>query len=900
MFLHSVKPDEEHNVRFNYFPRKMSQPFSGSSSRKRRNSRRSVQRDYDDLEELVNSMTPKKRRIGSVGHGKTSAALDHDTDTVDIAPVKSESRKKTKKSANNGIRGANSKSLAGGSTNSCGEVVSKKKKSREVEPNVHARNNETRKNRAFEKNHTGNKNPSKDIATSSKTKTKKAKGNNNSSKENQVISETESDVVFQFSGVDDNGGDNSSQEGDRTLALSRTKKSSTSGSKQISQKHLGLDVALRRSIRDDDRQKKVHEKFDKHNIRKFDVDSEEENDDGDGQGNIPDDNDFALEDGEEDAFRRNRQVAIPHLGLSDSESDEEAELTKTKKFQERTKMELQQSQRSRITDASPGKYGIMLSQMAVASSTGNTNNSTASAPGKQSFEDLWMNVYLGYDDSFFTSPEAKMQELVGNTMRTDGRTRKNSYYGVKANEENIHDIAWIKEMKWKNCDGNGKQSHSTFTNFCSCMGQIIRFAIAMGIIEKETAWKPGALFGVCSNVALLDAFLEHFVTESLGLTPMNKATQLVTLTKAASDFFRTQIPPDDETATESSVRERKIVLIDIACRKMMNQAAAYKSIGRTDRAITRQEEYKAGIGKSMTESDIKIFQEKSKSPLFGILESFRTIRLKNNIRRNDYIRMQEISTELLSKKGLLSKWCLNFVALFLMYGNGQRNQVYTCLAVPHRTKLQDFRSVHGGAKANTPLTVEIIGKEKTKRNFVIPDLLMDPCVFPFVSFHVNYVLPFMYRKHDIAEGDPGRKYLLLNTKTGKRLSSEQIRSSLRAFIKKLDMNQHITPMDLRAAYASLMVRKYVRGQAAAGSSSESGKSDGGHLRHLSKTQFIEMLAGVMNTSIEQIENIYASSTKDLFAREVAAVMDIVRVDEEGEYISRNDAILDDHESEINP
>ena len=165
--------------------------------------------------------------------------------------------------------------------------------------------------------------------------------------------------------------------------------------------------------------------------------------------------------------------------------------------------------------------------------------------------------------------------------------------------------------------------------------------------------------------------------------------------------------------------------------------------------------------------------------------------------------------------------------------------------------------------------LEISEREKRPRDVIIGGVLFNPVVWRFVDFHVNSVLPFLYKKFTIPISDNRRQALLLHTLTGQKIKTHSVRKSLKRFCKVLDEELYVTPTTLRASYASYMVREQVRGA-----------SKGEYTWGKEPDSFIAMLAKVMNTSVDMISEVYASATRLQYNQFVGKMLGIVESDED--------------------
>ena len=216
---------------------------------------------------------------------------------------------------------------------------------------------------------------------------------------------------------------------------------------------------------------------------------------------------------------------------------------------------------------------------------------------------------------------------------------------------------------------------------------------------------------------------------------------------------------------------------------------------------------------------------------------------------------------------MLNKWCLNFLILLLPHANGQRTQVYTSLKKPNEDELDDFASRLTDGREKLVLQLTIDEPEKRQRDVFLRTILLPSKVFKYVELQTVYVLPLLHKRFGIGSGDARHDALLLHTATGQKINTNNIRSSLHRFCSTIDAQLHITPTNLRASYATYMVRKYVRGV-----------EKGRFMHGQNPENFMKMLAMVMNTSVEMIQQVYASATKLEYTEIVGGMLGLIEED----------------------
>ncbi len=135
----------------------------------------------------------------------------------------------------------------------------------------------------------------------------------------------------------------------------------------------------------------------------------------------------------------------------------------------------------------------------------------------------------------------------------------------------------------------------------------------------------------------------------------------------------------------------------------------------------------------------------------------------------------------------------------------------------------------------------------------MPFLMLDPVVYPYIYFHTQYVLPFVLEKFQIILGTKDSEKLLLDDRNGKPLKSDNIRHTFSSWVRNIDGELRITPMDLRSAYATIMIRRHAQRE-------ELPEECKFAFRHMDEDEFLTMLGCVMNTGKEQLRDVYSAAS----------------------------------------
>ena len=443
----------------------------------------------------------------------------------------------------------------------------------------------------------------------------------------------------------------------------------------------------------------------------------------------------------------------------------------------------------------------------------------------------WENYLETLSTSFFNSREARLEH---SERVTKGRP---AYQGVLVTPQNNPDMKCIYEISWKSREDLG-QPMGTFEQFRVVVGQYARFAIASGMFRPSQLCKKGTLCDALCSLPAVQAFIRYFEIRSAAGTVMNKAFHLLRLARYATTYF---------TERNCSVQQGQIQNI---IEYLKGVARVFKSESRRQASLRKEEEARDGSGLYLQEGDMVMFANKSVDELNDLIHS-----AKRAFREGGNSAVEEF---LLSDKKIINKWNLNFLSALMFHGGGQRPQVYALLEAPSSV---DLVSMVEDARKNGVFHLRL-SFEKRARYVDLPNVIFPRVLYRPVKFHVNHVLPTLYKKHGIEVEDPRRKCLLLHTETGDSLDTRHVTASIRAFLKRFDPDlAKVSSMTLRASYATMMLLKYRRGET---------------MGDLTEEKFIEYLAKLMNTSCEQLRETYISSEGGTFkvcAEMISGIMD---------------------------
>ena len=288
---------------------------------------------------------------------------------------------------------------------------------------------------------------------------------------------------------------------------------------------------------------------------------------------------------------------------------------------------------------------------------------------------------------------------------------------------------------------------------------------------------------------------------------MTKAQRCIVFVRAASEYFK-ENPRSLGNSKKNGAFEKKIEECLIFLRK---KATENKRGARIDAAIARNSKARIEPGRMKTEQDFGKFREIARECLSSILSSYN--RMAGIKKPRDHTERQALIQDLFSDNRLLSKRGINMLALLMMYGNGQRKQVYTLLKVPNSDYLTELLQISEQERRLKPFMLDIEGCEKRQRDIVMSCILVRSTVSRYIGFHFCHVLPYLYKKFNMPVGNIRGQYFFLHTMKGSQLSTYSVKKSIRRFCKSIDNETHVKPTVLRGSYASCMVKEYVRGAA---------------------------------------------------------------------------------------
>ena len=142
---------------------------------------------------------------------------------------------------------------------------------------------------------------------------------------------------------------------------------------------------------------------------------------------------------------------------------------------------------------------------------------------------------------------------------------------------------------------------------------------------------------------------------------------------------------------------------------------------------------------------------------------------------------------------------------------------------------------------------------------------MNSIAFMHVEFQVQMFIPHLLNGHEI-EIESQRD--LVDTQHGRPLYSKNVLNTLARWAKAIDTELHLTTMDIRSLYCTIVICRHVHRREICDNNDEFVFQD------LSEREFKEILACVMNTSTEQIKLVHAAGSHTDYTTPAARVISI--------------------------
>lgn len=482
----------------------------------------------------------------------------------------------------------------------------------------------------------------------------------------------------------------------------------------------------------------------------------------------------------------------------------------------------------------------------------------SSIGGQAGIRDNWrtdLQLLNRIKPNFFTSSEARME--ISDRVKT-GCT---AYERLPISHENNADIQKIFQASFEPQIKDGA-SNGSYIQFLVAIGQFARLSVVLNKINAAALCEPGALWRQASNIDLLKIFLNYFDIRGSPSTVMGKAAHLKKL-------LQLSCIENDKSACIASSESCNLAS------QYLNSVFNYKKkICRALYSQRRSIESRIESGAIMFPRDFTACTSIAKRKLSGVMKSFEQWCGKEQQQNIDHVSVDKMRARQFFNRHspLLDKWCINLLALLMLVAGGQRPQVYCQIQSLSNSQLDHL---HGVSSNRTFIELRTI-REKTPRSANMPFVMVPRSLLTFLNFHVRAVRPILFgrmkhsseeRSRDLCErnipqpsldNESEMGPLLLHTKTGLPLKTEQVTSSFRKFVSEYDPElTNLSSMSLRASFATAMFSAFKSGQLFKGRSQDF---------------FFEHIASLMNTSVDQMKSTYISIDHLDFQDSARAIM----------------------------
>ena len=451
------------------------------------------------------------------------------------------------------------------------------------------------------------------------------------------------------------------------------------------------------------------------------------------------------------------------------------------------------------------------------------------SPEAMTMSERWKRYLSSLETDFFTSKEARMEEA--------GRVGKGktAYSGLVLTAENNADIKHVYEIKFRTKQSLGQPTGS-FDQFRTAAGQLSRLYFTLTRRDPMEFYERGRLLECITDINVCRALLGYFRIRGSHSTVASKSMHLRTLAHYAEVYFHGK----DEELKGKAISSAEFLL---------SEAASEKTEARRFARAKKSTEKRLMAGTMLLPKDFIRSADVAKSQLGGIMSTFHKVKQERGLKK---------AIQVFEENGkILQKWSVNFLGLLVLTGGGQRPQVFCQLQLPGKSALTEMRK-----------TTEKLGyfelrtlMEKTRRAFDLPNVIFPGNLLRFVDFHALSLRPILLKKSKRKEGALQEKTLLVDSRYGDPLSSQQVARTFQRFLCRVDPElEKVTPMALRGSYATMMLQAY---------------REGNIFKEKSEKEFLEFLAKAMNTSVEQLAGTYAGNDMSDFehcARELTSFL----------------------------
>jgi hypothetical protein len=505
-------------------------------------------------------------------------------------------------------------------------------------------------------------------------------------------------------------------------------------------------------------------------------------------------------------------------------------------------------------------------------------------------------------------------------LRTRAHGAQNSYAALRINEENNEDVAELFRKKWASKALRGQPLHS-YAQLRACAGQFLRFCVTLKLVEADAVCDRGSLFHLVCEIDIVQGFVSFWQARAVCSTVYSKVCQLKVLLHESWAYFGMV----NDTTRRHKAREVNEYILSVA--------AAEKTETRRLSSGRRAVDVRATEGKLFLPKDFEFCIKRATNILSGVMDTSMSllssrgaIGLSTKFTRCPAL-VQKWNINLIALLLLTAGGQRPQVFAQLKCPDGlslaeirQQLSGASPFAADSRYKPDSSGSEHherGDPHEPGDCYFELgVIIEKRQRSSRLPNVLFPSLTFRYVEFHCKYVLPHIRansrrlerdncrnssqnngtcagesldeRRNDgVEETDApeNRNYLsqdefedgdeaalLLHTESARPIGARQVGATWKRFVCDVDPElSGVTPMVLRASFATYMIHLYRTGK---------------HFRGYSELAFIDRLAALMNTSAEMLANVYGGCDMDDYratASEMMRIYERGNADENGDH-----------------
>lgn len=229
------------------------------------------------------------------------------------------------------------------------------------------------------------------------------------------------------------------------------------------------------------------------------------------------------------------------------------------------------------------------------------------------------------------------------------------YAGLPVFPNNNVDLNYIYRIGYAAKAANQSPTQSAFAQLRSTYGQVRRFLISVRVVQLGRICEEGAFFGSLSH-EVPELFFNFFNIHAAASTLAQKATHCSIIYQHGMRFFKPKGMEIEAAKLDELLQYVKGV---------QSNAKAEDRIAVAHRSIEGRVEQK----KFLFEDDMQLLRRRGLEALHSVCGSIQRVEREEG---------KEAALDFLkSREGLVAKYSINFVAVMVLTGDGQRPQVYS-------------------------------------------------------------------------------------------------------------------------------------------------------------------------------------------------------------------------------